>query len=139
MFHPAQTHSYNWHYGHPLAERKKSGSKREISPQEFKMLDHKGNEIVEILKEEGTIKKYPPIQHSPPLEPRKIIYSQNYYVEDEDERRDNQQENYDGIKSPEVELEHESVYVTKDNFQSPVQDKENVMLNLNRQVRFVSE
>lgn len=58
--------------------KRETSDKREYSPTEMKALDDKGKEIVEILKEEGVVKDYPPLRHSPPLEPRKIIYSPNY-------------------------------------------------------------
>jgi hypothetical protein len=103
-----------------LNSRQSNGSKREYSPTEFKMLDTKGKEIVEILKEEGTIKKYPPIRHSPPLEPRKIIYSPNYKGERDHDPR---------ILSPEVELEHQSIHVSKNMYESPFKNKENVAYN----------
>ena len=38
------------------------------------------------------------------------------------------------FKSPESELANESVYVPKDNFNTPVKGKENVMLNFNQWV-----
>lgn len=106
-----------------IASKKSNGSKREYSPTEVKMLDDKGKEIVEILKEKGTIKPYPPIRHSPPLEPREISYPPNHR-----ERR-----NYTPrINSPEIELENESVYVPKNMRGSPFKDKENITLNIDK-------
>lgn len=78
----------------------KSGEKREISPEELKMLDQNSNEIVEILKGEGTIKDFPPLRHSPPLEPRKIIYSSPPNPQPP-------------IKSPEDQLPNDSIYIPK--------------------------
>lgn len=39
------------------------------------------------------------------------------------------------MKSPEMELANESVYIPKDLKSSPFQDKENVLLNFNQKVR----
>jgi hypothetical protein len=82
------------------SSKSKSGDKREISPEELKMLDQNSNEIVEILKGEGTIKDFPPIRHSPDLEPRKITYSIPSKFETP-------------IKSPEDQLPNDSIYLPK--------------------------
>ena len=114
-----------------LASRWSEGNKREFSPEEFEILDGKGKEIVEILKDEGTIQKYPPVEHSPiAIQPRKVIYSQNFMQESNEEEGFQRK-----IKSPEEELVNESAYIPIQRSISPLKDKENVTLNVQSQFK----
>ena len=100
------------------ANHSQGSTKREYSPQEFDVLDSKGQKIVEILKEEGKIQDYPPIRHSPTFEPRNITYSPNYREAPRSARR---------AISPEMELQNDSVHIPKNMNTSPF--KENNEIN----------
>lgn len=108
---------------------KKNPVEKSLSPTQVKILDEKDKEIVESLEKDGTIKKYPPLRHSPPIP----------------DHQDSSREMEGSVlvrrkrmKSPESELENESVYIAKNiNFDSPYRDKENIILNVEQKVNLI--
>ncbi|CAI2382344.1 unnamed protein product [Moneuplotes crassus] len=110
---------------HKISYESEDKQTKELSPRVFEILDKEGEEVVEKLEEKGTIKKYPPIQHSPnSIKPRKIIYSANYNDSNIDiDEREIQP------KSPEIELVNDSAYIPLHQKESPFRDKENIELN----------
>ena len=117
---------------------KSSSIKREFSPEEVEILDNKGDEIVEILKEEGTIQEYPPIKHSPTIQPRRIIYSPNYRQEEKEDKNMRYENKNERSLDPfeesrqshpkmskyskntaEVELQNDTAYIPVDQKESP--------------------